>query len=47
MIETWKHGLDKDKNVGTIFMDLHKLFDTLNHNLLLARPNAYGFLSMR
>ena len=32
MIEKWKHGLDKSEKVGTIFMDLYKAFDTLNHN---------------
>ena len=32
MIEKWKHALDKGKKDGTIFMDLSKAFDTLNHN---------------
>ena len=43
MIKKWKHALDKGKKVDTIFMDLYKAIDTLNHNLLLAKPNAYGF----
>ena len=34
--EKWRHALDKGKTVSTVFMDLPKAFDTLNHNLLLA-----------
>ena len=42
MIDNWKHVLDKGKKVGTRFMYLSKAFDTLNHNLLLAKLNANG-----
>ena len=36
------NSLDKEKKVVTIFMDLSKLFDTVDHNLLLAKLNANG-----
>ena len=43
MLELWKETLDQRKAVSAIFMDLSKAFDTLNHDLLLAKLEAYGF----
>ena len=43
MIEKWKHSLDSKGHAAAIFMDLSKAFDTLNHELLIAKLGAYGF----
>ena len=43
MLELVKETLDRDKSVGAIFMNLSKGFDTLSHNLLMAKLEAYGF----
>ena len=36
-------ALDKDKKVGTRFMNLSKAFETLNHKLSVPKVNANGF----
>ena len=43
MLENFTEALDKGKSLSTIFMDLSKAFDTLNHHLLIAKLEAYGF----
>ena len=42
MIESSKVRLNNGSKVGVIIMDLCKGFDSLNHELLLAKPKAYG-----
>ena len=43
MLEMWKNTLDKGGFVSGVFMDFSKAFDTLKHNLLIAKIGAYGF----
>ena len=44
MLERWKSALDKSKVAGALLTDLSKAFDCLNHELLIAKLDAYGFI---
>ena len=42
MLEVWKNALDGKGAAGAILTDLSKASDCLNHDLLIAKLDAYG-----
>jgi len=42
LLNTVLSSLDKQKIVGGLFCDLQKVFDCVNHNILLAKLEFYG-----
>jgi len=43
IIDDWIEAINDKKFVGTIFLDLTKAFDLVNHSLLLNKLRLYGF----
>ena len=43
LLEKWKKILDDNWYAGAILMDLSKAFDTINHELIIAKLYAYDF----
>ena len=42
-IEKWHKTLDKEGETGAVLADLSKAFHCIDHNLLIAKIDAYGF----
>ena len=43
MLWKWKRGIGNGSYISALFMELSKVFDTSNHDLMLAKLQAYGF----
>ena len=43
LIKRWRNTLDQNGYGGAILMELSKAFDTINHDLLIAKLGGYGF----
>ena len=43
LIERWRLCIDKQGFAGALLMDLSKVFDTINHELLIAKLHPHGF----
>ena len=43
LTESWRQNLDNRGYSGAVLMDLSRAFDTINHELLIAKLYAYRF----
>ena len=46
LVEDWKPKLDDNFIVGAVLMDLSKAFDSIPHDLIIAKLHAHGFDGM-
>ena len=42
-LENGKKGINNEAYVSVLFKDISNAFDTINHDLMLAKLKAYGF----
>ena len=43
LLEKWKRAVDSGQMFGALLTDPSRVFDCLDHELLIAKLNAYGF----
>jgi hypothetical protein len=43
LIDTWLKDVDSGKIIGTVFLDLKKAFDLVDHEILLHKLKLYHF----
>ena len=43
MVKNWRKTLDEGSDTGAVLTDLFNTCDCIDHNLLMAKLNAYGF----
>ena len=42
MLEKWRKAVDNNEAFGALLTDLSKVFDCINHELLIAKLHAYN-----